>query len=74
MQINELRKWQKHQPFEPFDILLVDGRRFHVPHPDFLLIPPGPGTWVYVADGSGTADHINTAVISSIRKTQVNGE
>jgi hypothetical protein len=70
MNITEIRKWQKQQPFEPFEILLVDGRLFHVPHPDFIFVPPGHGTWVYVADEEGSADHINTAVISSIRKAR----
>lgn len=66
---DELRTWQSQRPFEPFDILVVDGRTFHVPHPEYLWVPPGRGTWVYVADPKhGGADHINTAVISSIRR------
>jgi hypothetical protein len=70
---DELRKWQKNQPFAPFEILLVDGRSFEVPHPEFIWIPPGRGTWVYVADSSGSADHVNTAIISSIRKLKSGG-
>lgn len=66
---DEIRKWQKQQPFQPFTIVLVDGRSFDVPHPEFVWVPPGRGTWVYVADPeSGSADHVNTAVISSIHK------
>jgi len=75
MTAEELRKWQQEKPFEPFEILLVDGRRFTVPHPEFIWVPPGRGTWVYVADPeSGSADHVNNAVISSIRRASSNGE
>lgn len=68
MNLDELRKFQQKRPFQPFDIILVDRRTFHVPHPDFIWVPPGRGTWVYVHDPkSDAADHVNTAIISSIR-------
>jgi hypothetical protein len=71
MTSDELRKWQKNEPFEPFEIVLVDGRVFKVPHPEFIWVPPGRGTRVYVADPvEGGADHVNTAVISSVRRTR----
>lgn len=74
MTLDEIRKFQKQEPFEPFDIVMVDGRIFHVPHPEFIWVPPGRGTWVYVADPeSGAADHVNTVVISSIRRAGENG-
>lgn len=73
MQVDELRNWQKQQPFEPFEIVMVDGRRFTVPHPEFIWVPPGRPTWTYVADNEGSAEHINTAVISSVRRAQRNG-
>jgi len=28
------------QPFQPFDLRLVDGRSYTVSHPDFVAIPP----------------------------------
>lgn len=73
MTSDELRKWQQQQPFVPFEIVMVDGRVFEVPHPAFIWIPPGRGNWVYVADDTGSADHINTAVISSVRKSNHEG-
>jgi hypothetical protein len=74
MTLGELRKWQKQEPFEPFEIVMVDGRVFGVPHPEFIWIPPGNGTWVYVADPvSGSADHVNTVVISSVRASRKSG-
>jgi len=67
MNAEEIRKFQRHEPFQPFEIVLVDGRRFVVPHPEFILVPPGRGTWIYVADESGGTEHINTMIISSVR-------
>jgi hypothetical protein len=29
-------------PFEPFDILMANGERLHVPHQDFVWAPPPP--------------------------------
>ncbi len=28
------------QPFEPFDLKLVDGRHFTITHPEWVLMPP----------------------------------
>ncbi len=69
MNTGEIRKFRDARPFVPFTIIMVDGRRFTVPHPDFIWVPPEPrGTWVYVHDPkTGAADHVNTAVISSIQ-------
>ena len=34
----ELRDTLKHQPFEPFRIVLTDGEDYDVRHPDMLLV------------------------------------
>ena len=71
MTLDELRKWRDKRPFDPFEIVLVDHRIFRVPHPEFIWVPPGRGTWVYVGDPkTGSADHVNTVIISSIRKSR----
>lgn len=67
MHLNELRKLWKQVPFEPFDIVLFDGRVFSVPHPDFFLVPPGRGVWVVVAHGDGTTERVNATLIGSLR-------
>ncbi len=36
----QLREVLKRQPFTPFTISLSDGRRFRVPHPDWVWVPP----------------------------------
>lgn len=40
MTIQQLRAALRAIPFRPFDIHMADGRTFHVPHPDFLLMSP----------------------------------
>jgi hypothetical protein len=72
MTIDEIQRFKKHVPFEPFEIVLVDGRRFPVPLPDFILVPPR-GTWVYVTDRRGRTAHINAVVISSVRRLHGGG-
>ncbi|MBX3361638.1 MAG: hypothetical protein KF912_13755 [Phycisphaeraceae bacterium] len=67
MTLDEIRGFKNHAPFHPFEIVLVDGHVFKVPHPDFIFVPPGRGTWIYVADPKGHVEHINTVVISSVR-------
>ena len=40
MTIQQLRAALKAAPFRPFDVHMADGRSFHVPHPDYLLMSP----------------------------------
>ena len=40
MTIDQLRQAARAEPFEPFSVSLADGRRFFVPHPEFIWIPP----------------------------------
>lgn len=61
-----IKDFRDRKPFEAFEIVLVDGRTFHVPHPEFIWLPP-KGTWVYVAQDNGRVEHVNTLIISSIR-------
>jgi len=67
MSTDEIRKLWKQQPFNPFEIVMVDGRVFRVRHPDFLLVPPPRGQYVVVVDEEGLPEYVNTLVISSVR-------
>lgn len=40
MTVEQLRNAISANPFRPFDILTGDGRKFHVPHPEFIAMPP----------------------------------
>ena len=39
-------------PFRPFALMLADGTRLHVPHPEWVFLTPGGRTvvWADVAD------------------------
>ena len=32
------------EPFRPFRLMLADGRTLHIPHPEWILHPPGART------------------------------
>jgi hypothetical protein len=38
---DRIRQARRAQPFEPFDPVLADGRRFTITHPDYVSLPPG---------------------------------
>lgn len=38
--VDKIRDILRSQPFRPFDLRLVDGTRYRVPHPDWLSIAP----------------------------------
>jgi hypothetical protein len=38
--VDEIREVLRAQPFRTFDLKLVDGTRYHVRRPDWLIIPP----------------------------------
>ena len=45
MTADELKTYQKTEPFKPFRIVLNDGKTYDVPHPNFLWVR----TWtIYV--------------------------
>ena len=73
MNTDELREFWRRRPFEPFEIVLIDGRTFPVRHPEMILVPQGRVSWIYVDDGHGRVEHINTLVISSVRNLRKPG-
>jgi hypothetical protein len=40
-----LRAMLHAQPFRPFDVVLSNGRRLHVHHPDYLVVMPSFIVW-----------------------------
>lgn len=43
MTADTIRDALRRQPFEPFDVRLVDGRSFTIHHTDWLAVPPIKG-------------------------------
>jgi len=56
----ELRETLKHQPFEPFRIVLTDGKGYDIRHPDLLLV--GKRTAVVGLMGNGHAPFFDRTV------------
>ena len=48
-----LRDTLKHQPFEPFRIVLTDGQGYDIRHPDLLLVGKREAIVGLAGDGSG---------------------
>jgi hypothetical protein len=44
MSSEQLKATLRQQPFQPFTIRLVDGRSFHVPHPEWVIVSPSGRT------------------------------
>ena len=54
------------QPFEPYSLLLVNGRELHVQHPE--MAPLGNAAMIlYVVHPAGQIEVIDTALIVSVR-------
>jgi hypothetical protein len=65
MTTEELSRVHQAQPFQPFDIYLADGRKLHVPHPEFLSRHPrGRAVIVFHEDGL-------FSIVDSFRITEI---
>jgi hypothetical protein len=67
MTIERLREARDSSPFTPFTLSLADGRRFRVPHRDFVWFPPHAQRTVVVA-GEQPESHsiIDVLMITSL--------
>jgi hypothetical protein len=63
----EIRRYQRAEPFQPFDLHLADGRVLHVPHPEFVYVPPINTRTVIVTDSRGITETINVLLIVPVR-------
>ncbi len=50
---NQVREAIKAHPFRPFVVRLVDGRSYHVPHPDFAMLSPAGRELLFIGDDEG---------------------
>jgi len=49
---------------------LADGRIIHVPHPEFVYVPPINERTVIVTDSGGIPESINVLLIVSVRPNE----
>ncbi len=62
----DIRTLLKTEPFEPFTMHMVDGRRVTVQHPEFCALNPVSRTMVMVFDADGVPHYLNTTLIIRI--------
>lgn len=65
MTIEEIRSLHEARPFVPFNIVVGDGRVYHVPHPEYLA-HPRRGRIVVVFDEQGIARHIDLLLVTTL--------
>lgn len=66
MTIEQLRRTHLTKPFNPYTLLLADGTKIHVPHPEFLLPHPTTGRTIAVAASDGTFHIIDLLLVAAI--------
>jgi len=59
-------RYVENRPFDPFEIITVDGRKILVPHSDFATLETY-GAAVTIFDESGRVESFDTALIVSLR-------
>ncbi len=67
MTLNQIRATHQRQPFEPFALHLADGRALHVPHPEFLYIPPKNDRCVFVTHDDGAVEAVDLLLVVSLK-------
>lgn len=62
MVITSIREFNRSVPFTPYEIQTVSGKRYVVPHPDFISISP-KGSFVVVIDAKERPHHLSSLLI-----------
>ena len=55
-------------PFKPFTILMADGREYHVPSADHILVTKNPSTYIVVENDSGQSTDLPSLLISGVTR------
>ncbi len=66
MSPDAVKKFMHAVPWQPFTLCLADGRKIHVPHPDFISITRS-GRSVIVSTGDEDFEMIDVFLILSVR-------
>lgn len=73
--INEdIRELVRKRPFQPFDLVLVDGQRLAVVNPDFVLVPRERHRVIMMYDADETPRLLNPSLILSIEPHATSGD
>jgi hypothetical protein len=67
--VEQVRAAMHRAPFLGFELRLVDGRSFHVPHPDFIAVPQNArGRDVMFYDEHGRTHRIDLLLIVEVEE------
>ncbi len=66
MTMEQLRQAVSGPAFRPFSVSLADGRRFFVPHPEFVWIPPEASRTFHVAGKGDFYSVVDLLLVTSI--------
>jgi hypothetical protein len=66
MTLNPFRQAVLRQPFQPFELILADGRTFVIEHPEFAAVSPN-GREVTFYEMDGTQHFLEALLIAEIR-------
>ena len=64
MVIGSIREFNRAVPFKPYEIRMVSGERYFVPHPDFAMVSP-KGSFVIVFGKNERPHHLSALLIES---------
>jgi hypothetical protein len=65
MLIQTIREMNNRVPFEPYEIHMVSGERFPVPHRDFIAVSP-KGSFVDLVDAEDRTHHLSALLIERV--------
>ena len=73
MVIQSIREFSRAVPFKPFEIQMVSGERYAVPHTDFISISH-KGAFVVVIDDDDCPHHLSTLLIERVSPLKSRGK
>jgi hypothetical protein len=66
MTIEQLRRVHQATPFQPFTLLTADGRKYDIPHRDFLSQSPAGRTVIVYGKGRDDFNILDVLMITAI--------
>ncbi|PZR75401.1 MAG: hypothetical protein DLM52_07800 [Chthoniobacterales bacterium] len=65
MSVKEIRELYSAAPFKPFEVVVTNGIRLYVPHPEFMMFSQDFRT-VYISRPEGGSDRVDVKLIVAI--------
>jgi len=66
MTIQEIRRVHSAQPFQPFRVLVADGRSYDVRHPEFMAQSQN-GRMIYVSTPDGSMVSLDLLLVTGVK-------